>query len=215
MNFSIFRKFRKKPADAVAKEEPVEKKTSFFRELGKLALLAVFVVLPIRVFVFQPFFVSGQSMEPNFHDGEYLIVNELGYKSKVMAGNRELLSLKRFNDFERGDVVVFRYPLNPNDFFIKRIVGLPGEKVKITDGEVKVYNETYPSGFTLEESGYLAYPTATRGEEDFELGENEFVVLGDNRLHSSDSRSWGKLSGDYIVGKVLLRGWPLSEFKIF
>ncbi|HHX58241.1 MAG TPA: signal peptidase I [Candidatus Moranbacteria bacterium] len=209
MNLRIFNKKSKN------QENSRESKSSFFRELITFGFLAVFVVLPIRVFVFQPFFVSGQSMEPNFHDGEYLIVNEFGYKSKVMAGNKEVMSLKRFNDFERGDVVVFRYPLNPNEFFIKRIVGLPGEKVKVTDGKVKIYNEEFPSGFTLEESAYLPDSALTRGEEDFELGENEFIVLGDNRLHSSDSRSWGKLDGDYIVGKVLLRGWPLSEARFF
>lgn len=209
MDFSVFKnKFKKQGRNK-------ESKSSFFRELLTFGFLAIFVVLPVRVFVFQPFFVSGQSMAPNFHDGEYLIVNEFGYKSKVMAGDKEVMSLKRFNNFKRGDVVVFRYPLNPNEFFIKRVIGLPGEKVKITDGKIKIYNEEFPTGFTLEESAYLPENALTRGEEEFDLNENEFIVLGDNRLHSSDSRSWGKLSGDYIVGKVLLRGWPLSEIKIF
>ncbi|MEA1926452.1 MAG: signal peptidase I [Patescibacteria group bacterium] len=189
---------------------------SFFVELVKTLFLAFLIIIPIRTFVFQPFFVQGSSMKPNFHDGEYLIINELGYKKTVIAaGNKEFFSIVPFKNLKRGDPVVFRYPQNPRQFFIKRIVGLSGERVDIRNGKVTICNEEHPGGFVLNENEYIPNHVKTKGNEEFELGSNEYVVLGDNRSHSSDSRTWGTLSGDFIVGKVLLRAWPISEFELF
>ncbi len=193
-----------------------EQKISFFIELVKTLFLAFLIIIPIRTFVFQPFFVQGSSMKPNFHDGEYLIINELGYKKTVIAaGNKEFFSVDPFKDLKRGDPIVFRYPQNARQFFIKRIIGLPGEHVIIHNGKVAIHNEEYPGGFILNESEYLPNHVKTKGNEEFKLGSNEYAVLGDNRSHSSDSRTWGTLSGDFIVGKVLLRAWPVGEFKFF
>lgn len=192
-----------------------EEKQNLFFELIKVFFISLLIIMPIRIFIFQPFFIDGSSMEPNFHDGEYLIINELGYKSKVMASNKEIMSVKRFKKFKRGDVVVFHYPLDPRQYFIKRIVGLPGETVEIKNEKIRIYNNDYPTGFNLEEGRYLPEENKTLGAIKFNLKKDEFVVLGDNRMHSSDSRSWGKLKGKFIVGKVLLRAWPISEAKIF
>lgn len=200
----------------VEKEKKGDKKISFVFEIIKIVLMAFLIIYPIRTFVFQPFFVKGSSMEPNFLNGEYLIINELGYKKTVIAaGEKEILTVDRFKDLKRGTPVVFRYPRNPEEFFIKRIVGLPNERVVIKNKKIKIYNEEHPEGSFLDEREYIPNHFETRGEEDVTLENDKYIVLGDNRSHSSDSRHWGVLSGDYIVGKVLLRAWPLDRFKLY
>lgn len=206
----------------VKKEEEKEKGEklgpfSYFMELLKVVIWALIIIIPIRTFLFQPFFVQGASMEPSFYDKEYLIVNELGYKeTDVGVGDKTFFSVESSKELERGDVVVFRYPKNPNDFFIKRIVGLPGEKVEISSGQVKIYNQENPDGFVLDEKEYLPSVQSTDCVNCvFQLSEEEYFVLGDNRSHSSDSRTWGPLSKEYVIGKVFLRAWPMNEFQIF
>lgn len=189
---------------------------SFFVELVKVILLALVIIVPIRTFIFQPFFVQGASMEPNFHNGEYLIINELGYKKTVVAaGEKELFSVDSFKDLKRGDPVVFRYPGNPKQFFIKRVIGLPEERISLKNGTITIFNKENPKGIVLDESDYLPTFAQTDGNNEYVLKKNEYFVLGDNRSHSSDSRTWGTLPADMIVGKVLLRAWPFGEFKIF
>jgi signal peptidase I len=116
---------------------------------------------------------------------------------------------------KRGEVVVFRYPKNPSVFYIKRIVGLPGEKIEIKDNKVKIYNSKNPSGFVLDESAYLPASVETLGEQTINLTDQEYFVMGDNRKYSSDSRSWGPVPSDDIIGRVLLRAWPFGKAKIF
>lgn len=182
----------------------------FFLEIVKIFILAVVVIWPIRMFIFQPFFVQGASMEPNFQDGQYLIVNELGYKQIDVKIDK----INSFKEIKRGDVIVFRYPLNPKQFFIKRIVGLPGERIRVDKGEVFIYNETNPEGFKLEED-YLNADLITKGDNDYVIKNDEYYVMGDNRNHSSDSRMWGPIKDSNVIGKVLLRAWPLDKIKLF
>jgi len=191
-----------------------------FWEIIKMVLWVVLIIVPLRVFLIQPFFVQGASMEPNFEDKEYLIINELGYKKTDVGltyGEKGInfFTVSPFKKLQRGDVVVFRYPKNPSVFYIKRIIGLPGEKIEISGGEVKIFNQENPRGFILNESDYLSQSEETQGDQILQLSEEEYFVMGDNRKYSSDSRSWGSVPKDDIIGKVLIRAWPFSKAKIF
>jgi signal peptidase I len=168
-------------------------------ELLQVALIVTAIVLPIRYFLVQPFYVKGASMEPNFQDHQYLIIDELTY---------------RFRAPERGEICVFRYPNDPSQFFIKRIIGLPGETVSVSGGRVTV---TTVGGKTsmLDESAYLASDVITSGEKSTTLGTDEYFVLGDNRTNSLDSRIFGVVPKSNIVGRVMLRGWPVSTVTWF
>lgn len=173
----------------------------FVWELVKIIVISLAIIIPIRYFVIQPFYVKGASMEPNFYDHEYLIINEIGY---------------RFHEPVRGDVIVFRYPKNPQEYFIKRVIALPGEKIQIKEGLVYIYNKENPAGIRLSEP-YLEESVSTfnTGEEIISLGADEFFVLGDNRNSSKDSRSFGALNESFITGKVLFRGWPFNRAGLF
>jgi signal peptidase I len=166
---------------------------AFVWETLKIVVLALLIVIPIRYFLFQPFFVRGQSMEPNFENGDYLIIDELSY---------------RFEEPKRGEVVVFRYPYNRSQTYIKRIIGLPGEMIEIQDNKVIIYSEGRAE--VLDEIAYLSPDAQTTGEIRIRLDENEYFVLGDNRALSSDSRKWGPLKRGDIIGKVFIRAWPLK-----
>lgn len=165
----------------------------FFWEILKITILALLIVIPIRYFLFQPFLVKGQSMEPNFQEMDYLIIDEISY---------------RLRDPQRGEVIVFKYPDNPSQRYIKRIIGLPGEKVEIKNGKIKIFETDQIS--VLDESKYLPSSDYTSGNIGILLKENEYFVLGDNRSSSFDSRRFGALERDYIIGKVLLRAWPIT-----
>lgn len=170
---------------------------SFLWELARVVIIAFVVMVGFRYFVAEPFIVSGSSMVPNYHNREYLVVNKMTY---------------RFSEPERGDVVVFRYPKDTSQYFIKRIIGLPNEKVKIEAGRVTIYNAEHPEGSVLEEP-YLSNESVTFGKNDIvTLGSDEFYVLGDNRLASSDSRVWGILPRHDLVGTAWLRVFPLNAF---
>lgn len=165
----------------------------FVWEILKIVVMALIIVIPIRYFLFQPFFVKGQSMEPNFENGDYLIIDELSY---------------RLSDPQRGDVVVFKYPYNPSQRYIKRIIGLPGEKVEVKNGAVIISSED--GSQILDEKEYLSQEISTPGTANVLLDQNEYFVLGDNRPVSSDSRTWGILPKENIIGKVFLRAWPVN-----
>lgn len=137
-------------------------------EFIKFTLIAVLIVVPIRFWIAQPFIVSGASMEPTFRNGDYLIVDELSY---------------RFNEPQKNDVIIFRYPLDPSKYFIKRIEGLPGEKIENNGKEII-------------------------------LKADEYFVMGDNRGASSDSRIWGPLKENFIVGRALIRLWPFNKLGV-
>jgi len=179
------------------------KKFLFFTlDLIKIVVISLAIIIPIRYFLIQPFYVQGSSMEPTFHNKEYLIINEISY---------------RFSDPQRGDVVIFKYPRDPKEYFIKRIVGLPGEKIKFEDGKVYVYNDIYEHGRVLKEK-YVASEIETeplQSNRVVELEEDEYFVLGDNRNSSKDSRMFGPVKRELIEGKVLFRGWPLDKAGFF
>lgn len=166
----------------------------FILEIVQIVAIALAIVIPIRYFLIQPFFVEGASMEPNFYNSQYLIIDEISY---------------RFSEPERGDVIVFKYPANPSQHFIKRIIGLPGETVELKDKQIIIDNQV------LDESSYSPLSSSSYGTTKHILGENEYFVMGDNRGASSDSRQWGGLSREYIVGKVWIRAWPLNTAKTF
>ncbi|MBI4185649.1 signal peptidase I [Candidatus Berkelbacteria bacterium] len=157
-------------------------------------LMAAFLV---RSFVAQPFVVQGRSMEPTFRHQEYLVVDKVKY---------------RLEHPERGDIIVFRAPEDPSQNYIKRIIALPGERVTIQDSTVSI------NGQRLAET-YLNQNVAsddTSGSFFLEkqLGPTEYFVLGDNRNHSSDSRSWGPLPAPNIIGRVLVTVFPLRDFGL-
>jgi signal peptidase I len=189
---------------------------SFIWEIIKIIILAFVIIVPVRVFLFQPFFVQGASMEPNFEDGQYLIINEFGYKeTDVSIGQNNFFTVKPFKEIKRQMVVVFRYPLDPSKFFIKRVIGLPGEKVQIKDGQVMIFNSENPNGFVLNEKAYLPLGLKTSGDQVVPLSNDQYFVMGDNRPFSSDSRVWGTVPQKDIVGEVLLRAWPLNRISVY
>lgn len=174
---------------------------AFIWETTKIVVISLAIIIPVRYFLIQPFFVKGASMEPNFNSGQYLVVDELSY---------------RFNDPKRGDVVVFEYPLDPSQYYIKRVIGLPGETVEIRKGEIIIYNIENPEGKALDESDYLNQKESYTGSGvKMELNSNQYFVLGDNRDESSDSRRWGPVEEDEIIGKVWIRAWPFGSAKIY
>lgn len=167
--------------------------TFVLREVVVFLLLAVLIVIPFRLFVAQPFVVDGASMEPTYANGEYLIIDQLTY---------------RFAEPKRGDVVTFRYPEDPSVFFIKRIVGLPGETVVVDDERVTV---TTPGVGTVElVEPYAKFDGPLFGRQSTTLGDDEYFVLGDNRPRSADSRVWGALPKENILGRAYLRLLPLD-----
>lgn len=170
---------------------------NFLWEVIKVVVISLAIIIPVRYFLIQPFYVKGSSMEPNFHDYEYLIIDELTY---------------RFNDPVRGDVVVLNDPRDHSQYFIKRIVGLPGDEVRIEDGDVQI------NGVNLDETSYLDEDVVTDsalGERTFTVEENEYFVMGDNRPASYDSRRFGPVSEDDFVGRVWIRAWPFDRFTVF
>ncbi len=188
-----------------APQQPVSHETSmeaailskvalFFLELVKIVVLAGVTIILVRYFLFKPFYVKGESMLPTFYENEYLIIDELSY---------------RFRDPKRGEVVVFKSPTSPEDFYLKRVIGLPGERVRVENGKVTVCQVEC---VVLDES-YLNVETS--GDVAFTLGVDQYAVLGDNRPASYDSRRFGPISKDSIEGRTILRGWPLTRISFF
>lgn len=171
----------------------MKKTFQFVSELFKTLALALLIVVPVRYFLFQPFVVSGNSMHPNFTGGDYLFVDEISY---------------RLREPKRGEVVVFRAPPNPSTRYIKRIIGLPGETIKIREGEVEIIGEE-----VLDESDYLTSENYTFSH-DIQLRDDEYFVLGDNRPFSADSRNWGPLPEENLVGRSIFRAWPISRASV-
>ncbi len=177
------------------------KKNSFRQdawETVRFLLIAFAIVIPIRIFVAQPFIVSGASMDPTFRNGQYLIVDELSYNIGKPS---------------RGDVAIFKYPKNPSQYFIKRVIGLPGETVAIDDqGHVSIKDASGTTTLALSEP-YVEYPKDEAAQRT--LGPDEYFVMGDNRAGSFDSRAWGPVPRNLIVGRAFLRLFPVSALGVF
>ncbi len=167
-------------------------------EIIRFSIIALIIVFPIRFFVAQPFIVSGASMQDTFQDGEYLIVDQLTY---------------HFESPKRGEVVIFRYPQNPKKFFIKRIIGVPGDTLTIQGDTVTITNRQNPEGVVLDEPYVPNMEPGTALTEI--LGEGEYFVMGDNRDQSSDSRAWGVLQEDKVIGRAFLRLLPITDADVF
>lgn len=162
---------------------------SFLREMAESLVLVLLLYLVINALTAR-FFVRGSSMEPSLHNGQYLVVSKMSY---------------RFREPQRGDIVVFTSPNGAGEGYIKRIIGLPGERVEIRDGAVWI------NGYRLDEP-YLNAAIPYTGS--WMLGPDEYFVLGDNRAHSSDSRVWGPLPRKNIIGKAWLCYWPPQHWGL-
>ena len=174
-------------------------------EVAETAILAILIFLALYLFLVRPHQIRGDSMIPNFNDGEYLLTEMVSYNI-----------LRR--DPQRGEVVVFRSPEQPKLDFIKRIVALPGEKIKLQNGNVFIINDVHPEGFLLEEP-YIGESTTTQGRRTIREGEvfpagEGYILFGDNRDRSADSREWGIVGEENIVGKVWLRYWPADALSV-
>jgi len=168
---------------------------SFWWEVIEVIILALLIVVPIRYFLFQPFVVDGSSMEPSFYDGDYLIVDQISY---------------RFRPPERGEVVIFYAPTDPSRRFIKRVVGLPGETLETVDQQILI---TPVEGDQFFFDDHYSQTTAYRNFS-VALAEDQYFVLGDNRDRSYDSRFWGHLPAENLIGRAVLRLWPLSRINV-
>ncbi len=191
-------------------EQP-EKKRSIIKELLIWAGVTIAIVFIIQNFIFQAFYVSGSSMEPGFHDNDYLIISKIPltmYDVGRFFGQKEV-------NIKRGDVLVFRYPKAPETFFIKRAIALPGERVTLKNGVVTIYNTEHPEGMVLNES-YIDPQFTTQGDIDEIVEPGMVFVMGDNRSPggSFDSREWGQLPQSNITGFASLRLLPVNTLKL-
>lgn len=190
----------------------MEQTKSLIKEVLSVVIISLIVVIPIRMYIAQPFVVSGQSMDKTLANGNYLIIDEVSY---------------RFQEPKRGEVVVFRVPeealalsnynLDKKMFFIKRIIGLPGEKVEINGDSVKIFNDKNTEGIVLNEPYAFVdklSPYFKDIKKTITLKSDEYFVMGDNRHNSSDSRFWGPLKKENIKGKTFLRLWPFNRLAV-
>ena len=182
-----------------AHETHAPHKRGMMYEIAKYTIISLLLVAPFRIFIAQPFIVSGESMSTTFEPQEYLVVDQLTY---------------RHDEPKRGDVLIFKYPLDTNVYFVKRVIGLPGETIRIDHNVVTVQNGTTSEPIRLDEPYISSISPDTRTTE-ITLERDEYFVLGDNRKESSDSRVWGPLKRSYVIGRAFARIFPLSRFEIF
>lgn len=169
---------------------------TFFLDTVETVVVALAIFVVIYLFLVQPHQVKGNSMYPNFIDGEYILTDKISY---------------RLNPPQHGDVVVFKSPQDHEVDYIKRVIGTPGDVVRISGSQVYLNNEFLPEDFLP--SDYVTNPGIfAKSDQDMIVPPDEYFVLGDNRSHSSDSREWGFVKKEEIIGKAWLRYWPLSQF---
>lgn len=175
---------------------------SFFKKIGHVFLdfiqttvvaLSIFVIA--YLFLVQPHQVKGSSMIPNFIDQEYILTDKISY---------------RFHEPQREDVIIFTAPNNPEYEYIKRIIGLPGERIKIERGVIFINNEQLTEDYLPDSFQTLSGRFLKEGQT-YSIPDNQYFVIGDNRNHSSDSREWGSVPRSNIIGRAWFRYWPLTE----
>lgn len=189
---SILRVFMEPLTKTTAPKLPRSMRLWAFVENVLYIAAAVILAVLIQSFVIRPFIVSGASMDPRIENGQYLLIDEISY---------------RMHEPERGDVVVFRAPPEPSKYYIKRIIGLPGETVVLKDGVITIINAEHPDGLVLDEP-YIVHTQKDSLIKKVPMG--EYFVMGDNRSASYDSRGWGTLPKKEIRGRALLRLLPIS-----
>lgn len=172
--------------------------TQEYKTLIVYTVAALFIALIVRFFIAAPYVVSGASMDPAFETWDYLVIDKLTY---------------HFEEPHRGEVVVFRYPYDPNRSFIKRVIGLPGETVVLQGNTVIIKNAENPDGFIIDEP-YIATINERPSDMTVTLGSDQYFVMGDNRRASADSRSWGALPRENIVGRAFVRLFPFSNIDL-
>lgn len=172
------------------KSSPKKSSSHVTREIIETIALTVFIFIVIH-FTVQNYLVDGISMQPGLKNGEYVLVNKVAYV---------------FHAPERGDVIVFEWPVDTTKNLIKRVIGLPGDKIVITGSTVTV------DGVTLNEP-YISSPQNFSGKV-INVPANDYFVMGDNRPDSDDSRDWGFLPRNYIIGKAVMVYWPISNWQI-
>lgn len=170
----------------------------FFLDFLETIVVSLAIFALIYLFLFQPHQVDGRSMEPNFHNGEYILTDKVSY---------------RFGDPKRGEVVVFHSPQDERVDFIKRIIAVPGDEVMVKGGYVYLNNQKLEETY-LNDPGAVTAGRFLREGQPVEVPNGQYLVLGDNRLHSSDSREWGLITQGGIVGRAFFRYWPLSQFGL-
>lgn len=182
-------------------EELERKKSSSFwegvKELVRFTILSLLIIIPFRTFIAQPFVVNGTSMDPTFKNGDYLVVNQISY---------------RFEKPARGEVIIFKYPRDLSKSFIKRVIGLPGETVEVDGAKVTIKNLDNPGGLTLTEP-YIIHQGSFNVETT--LKDDEYFVMGDNRAQSLDSRYWGPLKRNLVIGKPFIRLLPVQTISLY
>jgi len=163
--------------------------------------LVIFATIAIIIYwlIAQPHKVSGASMFPNFKDGDFIITDKLTYK---------------FGEPKRGDVVVFKNPRDESEGFIKRIMGLPGDRIKVENGHVYINGKMVNEGFLKSDVITPGGSFMHEGQE-IVVQPGEYIAMGDNRQHSSDSREWGFVTKKEIIGRVFLRYWPANQFGLW
>lgn len=169
------------------------------KELSLLSfiLIVIAIVVPVRIFIAKPFIVSGTSMSPTFESWHYLIIDQVTYQLR---------------EPERGEVIVMKYPLDTSRYFIKRIIGLPGDTVIINGSGITIKNAENKDGVLLSEP-YVADINKSENHLITELGPDEYYVMGDNRGASADSRYWGTLPKKDIVGRAYVRLFPFTQIE--
>lgn len=170
----------------------------FFLDFIETIVVSLAIFAIVYIFLFQPHQVEGKSMEPNFQNAEYILTDKISY---------------RLHDPRRLDVVVFHSPQDERVDFIKRIIGIAGDKVALRDGYVYLNGQKMAEPY-INNPGQVLPGRFIKENTEVTVPEGQFLVMGDNRLHSSDSREWGFVTRNEIVGRAFFRYWPVAAFGV-